>query len=199
MDNTNKLDDILGKYKIPLAMGLVGLVLLLGGVFSSGILTKTFIKSTQVPITGGGSLVPTSIKVDVSGEVTKPGVYSVSSSARVEDAIKVAGGVTESADPNYLAKNLNLAQKVSDGMKIYVPKIQEAGRSGTPVVIGASTSLININEASLAELDTLPGVGTVTAQKIIDLRPYGSLEELVSKKAVTRSVYEKINGLVSTY
>ncbi len=205
MDSQSSLDGFLGEHKIALAVGLVGLVLLIGGVISSGIIPKTFIKSTKA---GSGisqaSVVsnPSEIKVDVSGAVMDPGVYTLPSNSRVEDAIKAAGGVTGAADPMYLSKSLNLAQKVSDGMKVFIPEAgQFSSQGSSPSVAGASSenSLININSAGLSELDQLPGVGPVGAQKIIDGRPYGSIEELFTKKAVTRSVYEKIKELVSTY
>lgn len=203
MEDQNLVDDFLNKYKYPLLAGLVGLVLLLGGLFSSGIISKTFIKQSKYP----ASAVPAStnagfVKVDVSGAVFSPGVYSLPSGSRIEEAIKAAGGVTETADPVYVSKSLNLAQKTTDGMKIYIPAAAESGSSGSTAVLGANSaeqSLININEASLNDLDKLPGVGPVTAQNIIDKRPYGTIEELLSKKAVTRSVYEKIKDSVSVY
>lgn len=212
MDSQSPLDEFLSAHKLPLAMGLVGLVLLIGGAISSGVISKTFVKSTK---SGTGisqaSVVsnPAEVKVDVSGAVIDPGVYTLSSSSRVEDAIKAAGGVTGAVDPVYLSKSVNLAQKVSDGMKIFIPPNYSPGSSSGQASAGQSTSLatsgvagqsvINVNEASLAELDKLPGVGPVGAQKIIDGRPYESIEELFTKKAVTRSVYEKIKEMVSTY
>lgn len=217
MDSQNQLDEFLNKHKLSLAIGFVGLVLLVGGVLSSGLLTKTFIKSTKTPIAvSPASLASTAAaKVDVSGEVVSPGVYTLSSASRVEDALKAAGGVTESADPNYLSKSLNLAQKISDGMKIYIPKASEAlqlssGQAGSSgIVTGIShatsgvdsdiASVININAASLSDLEKLPKVGPVTAQKIIDKRPYSSIEELYTKKAVNKSAYEEIKEMVSVY
>lgn len=217
MDSQNQLDEFLNKHKLSLAIGFVGLVLLVGGVLSSGLLTKTFIKSTKTPIAvSPASLASTAAaKVDVSGEVVSPGVYTLSSASRVEDALKAAGGVTESADPNYLSKSLNLAQKISDGMKIYIPKASEAlqlssGQAGSSgIVAGIShatsgvdsdiASVININAASLSDLEKLPKVGPVTAQKIIDKRPYSSIEELYTKKAVNKFAYEEIKEMVSVY
>lgn len=206
MDSQKSFDDLLSKYKMPLAVGFVGLVLLIAGVVSSGIIPRTFVKSTKSPVsaTQPQQTSPFEAKVDVSGEVRSPGVYALSGSARVEDALKAAGGVTESADPAYLSKTVNLAQRVSDGMKIYVPRISEAGPSAVVAqsggdVAGVQTSMVNINAASLSELEKLPGVGEVTAQKIIDGRPYGGIEELFTKKAVNRSVYEKIKDKVATY
>lgn len=199
----NRLDQFLARYKFPLGMGLVGLVLLIGGIASSGILPKTFSLSNKTrQIANPTPVRQVSAKVDVSGAVTNPGVYALSSEARVEDALKAAGGVTISADPVYLSKSLNLAQKVTDGMKIYVPVANEAGPSA--MVAGAQASVavggpININVASASELDQLSGVGLVTAQKIIDARPYSSIDELVIKKVVTRSVYDKIKDRIVLY
>jgi len=202
----NNLDEFLNKYKILIIVGVVGTVLLVGGIISSGIIPKTFIKSSkqQYPAASVVSGVSKSaeVKVDVSGAVNFPGVYSLPQDSRVEDALKLAGGVTKEADPVYVSKTINLAQKVADGMKIYVPSTSETPLANTSS--GQSTSvsgqvLININEANLTELDKLPGVGAVTAQKIIDNRPYSGIEELVTKKAVSRSVYEKIKAQISTW
>lgn len=206
MDSESNFEELLEKYKILLIVGVVGLVLLIGGIFSSGIVPKTFVKSSkQVPQSQNSEVYGikkvAEVKVDVSGAVVSPGVYSLNSEARVEDALKLAGGVTDKADPEYVSKSLNLAQKVVDGMKIYVPDISEQAQVN--VVSSGNTAspqaLININEAGLGELDKLPGVGEITAQKIIDNRPYSGIEELVTKKAVSRSVYEKIKAQISTW
>lgn len=205
MDESSKLDAFLSAHKLPLAMGLVGLVLLIGGVVSSGIISKTFIKSTKsgTNVSQSSQVYLSEVKVDVSGAVMDPGVYTLSSNARVEDAIKAAGGVAGSADPVYLSKTINLAQKVSDGMKVFIPEAGQFNTSAAGSSLATSgvagQSVINVNTASLAELDKLSGVGPVGAQKIIDGRPYGSIEELFTKKAVNRSVYDKIKGLVSVW
>src|SRR5205085_1673286 len=77
------------------------------------------------------------IKVDISGAVNSPGVYSLPSSARVEDAIKTAGGFSETANGGYISKSLNLSQKLSDGQKIYIPV---SGENTGGVVAGTSTT-----------------------------------------------------------
>lgn len=207
MTPENSLEDLLNRYKILIIVGVVGLVLLVGGIISSGIIPKTFIKSSKqsaVPSSGVVSGVSKSFeaKVDVSGAVISPGVYTLPIDSRVEDALKMAGGVTEEADPVYVSKTINLAQKIADGMKIYVPKVTENPQSNASASQNNSTSgqaLININDAPLSDLDKLPGVGAVTAQKIIDNRPYSGIEELVTKKAISRSVYEKIKAQISTW
>lgn len=135
------------------------------------------------------------IVVDVDGAVVNPGVYHLSGEARTGDAITAAGGLSGDAD----SSRVNLAAKISDGQKIYVPsKFQITNSKLQNEEVGTLASeLISINNATEKELDTLSGVGPVTAGKIIGARPYSSIEELVSKKAVTKSVFEKIKGLVT--
>jgi competence protein ComEA len=171
------------------------------------------------------------INIDVSGAVNKPGVVTLSGDARLTTALDAAGGLNKSADNAWVARNLNLATKLNDGDKVYIPTKGEikptpysqlqanqpvqpmiqavpqvAGTTtGTPGLVStpvpiqpSSTSAppsdgkINVNSATKAELDTLPGVGEITAQKIIDSRPYQKLEELKEKNAVNKSTYEKI-------
>ncbi|KKR80286.1 MAG: Competence protein ComEA helix-hairpin-helix repeat protein [Candidatus Daviesbacteria bacterium GW2011_GWA1_41_61] len=206
MDDQNKIDEFIGKYKIPLVLALVGVVLLIGGIVSSGVISKTFVKSTKYPANSqkNAALAPMIIKVDVAGAIERPGVYLLNSESRVEDAIKAAGGVTQEADSQYLSQSLNLAQRLSDGVKVYIPYQGDpasvsGGSVGSVAGTASQNNIVNINNAGSDELDKLPGVGPVTAQKIIDNRPYSGIEELLTKKAVSRSVYEKIKSLVSTY
>lgn len=133
------------------------------------------------------------IIVHVDGAVVKPGVYELKSDSRVNDAIVSAGGFVSDANKT----NVNLAAKVSDGQKVYVPKKGENVK-GTSASNSTSNpeSAININTSSSSELDKLPGVGAVTAEKIIAGRPYSSVDELLSRKIVGSSVYSKIKDLV---
>ena len=185
---------------------LVGFVLLSGGLIYS--LTSSSPKNDITFESGSGS--PSAetqtgdqkITVDVEGAVINPGVYSLNSNSRVKDALIAAGGISSSADRYWIAKNLNLALKLSDSMKIYIPFQGEtdsasSGQAASGVV--QTSSLININSASLSELDTLPGIGPVTAQKITDGRPYSSIDDLLTKKIVKSSVFEKIKNKISVY
>lgn len=133
------------------------------------------------------------ILVDVSGAVIKPGVYEIASDSRIKDAVQKAGGFAQKADKVYISKSINLAQKITDGEKIYIPFVGEE----TSVVLGSSTGKINLNKATESELDTLSGVGKVTAQKIIKARPFTSVEQLLEKKVVSNSVFEKIKDNIS--
>lgn len=143
------------------------------------------------------------IYVDVSGAVIKPGMYQLEGGARVNDALVASGGLSSAADRDWVSKNLNLAMKLADGQKLYIPQegtTLRQGYEGQGGVAGSSiTGLINVNVASVSELDTLWGVGEATAKKIIDGRPYGSVEELLTKKVVKSNVYEEIKDEISVY
>ncbi|HMS22143.1 MAG TPA: ComEA family DNA-binding protein [Candidatus Levybacteria bacterium] len=142
----------------------------------------------------------TEIMVDVSGEVVNPGVYRLKSSSRIQDALDAAGGITTLADYEYVSKSINLAAIVKDEAKIYIPKAGETQipQSNTQVFMDkTSSSLVSINASSQSELESLPGVGSVTAQKIIGGRPYASVDELLSKKIVGAATFSKIKDLIS--
>lgn len=185
------------KFKLPIALSLVGIVLIIGGVFASGL------NKPQPKVFPRESLVQTQkmISVDVSGAVAKPGVYQLIDGSRVEDAVKAAGGVTQDANQEYISKTLNLAQKLSDGSKVYVPLTGEQGIApqGDGVVAGARVVKVNINTASQSELEALPGIGPVSASRIISDRPYQVIEDLLNKKVINKSVFEKIKDQLVLY
>ncbi|OGD88203.1 hypothetical protein A3D04_04055 [Candidatus Curtissbacteria bacterium RIFCSPHIGHO2_02_FULL_40_16b] len=135
------------------------------------------------------------IIVHVDGAVNKPGVYELTIDSRVNDLVAAAGGLTEDAN----TQAINLAAKLSDGQKAHIASINDPVSIKNPDTGSGVTGLINVNTASEAQLDTLPGVGPVTAGKIIASRPYSSVEELLSKKAVGRATFDKIKDLVTVY
>jgi competence protein ComEA len=110
--------------------------------------------------------------VDVSGAVRHPGVYELPPGARVQDAVRRAGGARASAD----LQAVNLAAKVADGVQIVVPRrgaaTASAGAGGAPGAGagGAPAGPVNLNTATEAQLDSLDGVGPATAQKILAFR-----------------------------
>jgi len=126
---------------------------------------------------GGGS-----VFVHVAGAVRDAGVYRLRAGSRVDDAIGRAGGATARAD----LSQVNLAAKLEDGRQVLVPRrapaTAAAPAGGTASAPGAPGVPLNINAATLEQLDTLPGLGPVTAQKILDYREanggFGSVEEL---------------------
>jgi len=140
------------------------------------------------------------IMVDVAGAVMQPGMYSLEGGVRINDALVAAGGLSEGADRDWVSKNLNLAMKLVDGQKLYIPQENEVTKDTPSQGKGVTlTGLINLNSASVSELDTLWGVGEATAKKIIAGRPYGSVEELLTKKVVKTNVYEEIKDEISVY
>ena len=146
------------------------------------------------------------VVVQVAGAVARPGVYSLPSGSRVADAIQAAGGYSTEVDPRAAETKLNLAAKLQDAQLIAVPRRGEtaSGLSGAGGGPGAGTSttpgLINLNTATAEQLDTLPGVGPATAQKIIASReekPFAKVDDLVTRKVVTASVLAKLRSLVT--
>lgn len=139
----------------------------------------------------------TTVVVHVSGEVVTPGVYRVVEGSRVEDAIELAGGFTENAAQD----SLNLARVVADGEQIIVSSVEESQSADSTARGSAAGGKVNINTASLEELDELPGVGESTAQKIIDDReqngPFLSCEDLKRVSGIGDKKYEELAELIS--
>lgn len=159
--------------------------------------------ATQMPF---GSPPTTQLVVDVQGAVVRAGLHRLASGSRVGDAIAAAGGYSGQADLRAAAAQLNLAQPLTDGAKVYVP----ARGDQTPSAAGTSPPTgtegagaggpIDINSASPAQLDTLPGIGPVTAGKIIAAREemrFASVDELLARKVVGPATFEKIRTLVT--
>lgn len=191
--NLDRLHEILTVYKLPLVFLFLSLMLFGGGILA----WQSVNKSANVVFEDNGITAESSksatIQADLEGAVIKPGVYELSFGSRISDLLILAGGLAEEADREWVEKNLNLAAKVTDGGKIYIPSISNVGAQNfAPPTEGNLNKLININSASLSELDNLSGIGAVTAQKIIEGRPYQNLEELVSRKVISKSVFEKI-------
>jgi competence protein ComEA len=199
---------LLWKFRWPLTVLILGLAALGGGIL---ITQKTSLSGEEVVIlenareNSSGEIV-----VEISGAVEKPGVYKLTFGSRVEDLLIAAGGVTARVDRTWLEKNLNRAGKLTDGQKIFLPNIGQQSSSSTAKVLGGEVSgsnningtlenLININTAGASELDTLDEIGRERAQNIIEGRPYSSVEELVSRKIISLSVFEKIKNKISVY
>lgn len=149
---------------------------------------------------------PGTIVVDVEGAVTAPGLHVLNADGRVGDAIAAAGGYAPTADIDAAGRSLNLAAKLTDGQQVRVPALGDAVVAPpTSATAGAhpggsSGGLIDINQATADELDTLPGIGPVTAAKIIDARaqaPFASVDELQSRGVVGASTFEKLRDLIT--
>ncbi|MDD2224607.1 MAG: helix-hairpin-helix domain-containing protein [Candidatus Shapirobacteria bacterium] len=136
------------------------------------------------------------VTIDISGEVVNPGVYKLENGAILDDAIAMAGGLGSKANLTWIDKNLNRAEKLYDGQKIYIPNVVDDEK----VILGVSTTknIIRINTASLEDLDALNGVGPSIAQRIIDYRTenggFKSIEEIKLVPGIGDKMFEKIKN-----
>lgn len=151
----------------------------------------------------------TEVTVYISGAVKTEGVVTMSSEDRLSDAIKVMGGIVEGADMNAI----NLAEKLVDGKHYVIPKQGEqipvdvnagGSTSGAAQTAGENAQgqggLVNINTATLEQLDTLPGVGEATANKIITYREenggFKSIEDLKNVKGIGDKKFEDMKSSI---
>jgi competence protein ComEA len=189
-----------------LTAGLAALFLLLG----AGMIQLLSRPPQGKPILLIPPPTPLPLKVEVSGAVLLPGVYELTPGSRSGDAIEAAGGFLPEADSG----PINLASPLIDGMKISVPLLKSEDqttesppdeRSQTVIIPEAPTStggLININTAIQAELETLPRIGPVTAEKIITYReangPFQTVDELLDVSGIGPATLEAIRGFITT-
>lgn len=144
------------------------------------------------------------VMVHISGAVNNPGIVKLDSSKRIVDALELAGGARDDADLD----RINLAAKLHDEEKIYIPKIGEENIDTiSPLISGTSESgnssgKININTADLSELQKIPGVGEKTAQKILDYRSnssFSSIEDIKNVPGIGDKKFEAMKDYISTY
>ena len=202
---------------------LVGLYLL---TVVSSLVAFTFFKKDSVAVPVDASQEPTAqegtheITVELSGAVNKPGVYHLTSKARVIDLLNEGAGLSDDAFTEWISKNMNFSRVLSDSEKVYVPfvwdiepeksvqvgvlakKVVDASLPDSPRTQAASDEdgsegKINLNLASIEDIDTLPGVGEVYATRIVAARPYSGVDELAEKAELPSSLVAKIEGLVT--
>jgi competence protein ComEA len=157
------------------------------------------------PLTGAGELV-----IDVAGAVVAPGVYRLAPGARIGDAIDAAGGFSPRVDAERAAAELNLAATLADGQQVRVPSRDDdapiagsgssAGGGGGGGGAGGSSALVDLNRATQAELESLPGIGPVTAGKIIEARaqsPFKTIDELRERGLVGQKTFDSLRALIT--
>lgn len=213
-------DDSPAPLSLPVAWTAAAIVLAVGVIAVIGFLLLSAPLSTvalpdggeQIPLGSvqtGGAIGPAGPVVEMSGAVVHPGVYRLASGARVADAITAAGGYSPRVDAGRADRELDLARPVRDGEEIRVPSRDDpspypppAGGSGTGAGGGGSGGAggpIDLNTATAAQLDTLPGIGPATAAKIIasrDEQPFRSVGDLKTRKLVGAATFEKLRELV---
>jgi competence protein ComEA len=183
-----------------LVVGAVAVVVVL--VFAGRVLLRPkSVASVPPPVHVARVAAPAKAKqvyVDVVGAVRRPGLYRLREGARVADAVQRAGGPSAKAQ----LELVNLAALVADGEQVAVPRrgaevVQAAGSTGG----GAGSGPVHLNSATVEQLDTLPGVGPVTAEKIVTYRQshggFGSVDELDAVPGIGPARLADLRGLVA--
>ena len=198
MEENQSILSLIGQFKIPFALSIVALTFISAGIYYSirnnSENSVTFIEDSERVASSSAAIV-----VHIAGAVVNPGLYSFSSETRIGEAIEKAGGLSQEADLDRVNKTLNYAQILTDGIKIYIPSQGEpvSNEDGSEVSIVSSGGGVNINSSSKDTLMGLTGIGEVRAEKIIDNRPYTSLNELLNKKIIPSNVFEDIKDEIS--
>ena len=199
-----------------LALAAIVGAILIGGVALVVAVSGSGGATVEGPAMGFASSAPASsgpqageIVVDVAGAVAKPGLYHLATGARVGDAIDAAGGFGPRVDVDRVGQELNLAATLSDGDQVRVPSRDDpstspggGGGSGSSGGGGSGGGgLVNLNTATQAELEELPGIGPVTAEKIIAARqeaPFRTIDELRERGLVGEKTFQDVQPLVTT-
>ena len=186
-----------------LVLGLILVVVGIGMNFKSNFLSKdkTVVVNQPTPTVKSDVEGNNKVTIDIAGEVINPGVYSLDAGARINDGLVAAGGLAAKADRDWVEKNINRAEKLSDGQKIYIPKLGENVSKTLGVSVVPTGGQVSLNKASVAELDRLNGVGPALAQAIVDYREqnggFKNIEELKLVPGIGEKLFAKIKTKVS--
>ncbi|MFQ6059612.1 MAG: helix-hairpin-helix domain-containing protein [Anaerolineae bacterium] len=201
------MTDWLERYRGYLFMMLVNLIALGGVLFLLRRPTPGAIEIIPPPSpTPAPTATPAMVLVYISGAVANPDVYALPQGSRVKQAIEAAGGFTAQADRD----RVNLAKRLHDEEQVYVPQMgEETWPLVSPVTSGSSSDqpsspsggVININTATAAELESLPGIGPTYAQRIIEYReqngPFQRIEEVMRVRGIGQVTFEKIKDQIT--
>jgi competence protein ComEA len=162
--------------------------------------------SPAAPASSAPASPVTGLIVDVEGAVRRSGIQRLPAGSRVGDAIAAAGGYSARADVGATARGINLAEPLLDGAKVRVPALGDDVDTGSAAGgVGASAApvagtLIDLNHATQSQLESLPGVGPVTAGKIVDARttaPFATVEDVATRGVVRPGTLQKVRALVT--
>jgi competence protein ComEA len=190
----------LSRRRILLAVGCLAVLLFIGSKLLARPQATTALAPPAAP--PAETAAATAVVVDVVGAVRRPGLYRLEQGARIADAVSRAGGATGKAD---LAL-INLAAPLADGEQVVVPK-RGAAALGAPTAAGSSSAgapsggPVHLSTATLEQLDSLPGIGPVTAQKILDYRQkhgaFTSVDELDAVPGIGPARLDQLKDLVA--
>lgn len=196
----NNLPDWVEDNKFQIGIGLIGVLLMGVGIWQA--VDKQMVDDSLIEIVESSGIKNevSRVMVDVSGAVENPGVYEFNQGARINDALMAAGGLSVEADRGYVSRGVNLAEKIVDGAKIYIPFKDDPSSLVLGRNVGGSSSYggkVSINAASISELDSLWGVGEARAGQIIENRPYSSIDELITRASIPQNVIEANKDKIS--
>lgn len=174
-------------------------VVLLGSLVVSAVVTTAALvlvdRLDRPPLVLADATMPT-IAVQIDGAVSTPGVYPLPAGARLSDLVRGAGGLTADAD----VADINLAARVGDGERVEIPTLLD----GTPAAPPSGTEappVININTATVDELDRLPGIGPVLGERIVDYReqngPFASLDEVANVEGISTRLLDELRPYIT--
>jgi competence protein ComEA len=167
-------------------------VLLLGGLLLRDITNDS---PPALVISDAADAGNDSVVVHVAGAVGAPGVYELPAGARVQDAVLAAGGATSEADVD----SVNLARRLRDGERITLPSAARAAVSPAPTLAQGQT--LDLNSATVAQLDALPGIGEAYSRRIVDSRtvdgPFTSVDDLLSRRVLPESTLNDIRDYLT--
>ena len=201
-----KILSIIGGVLAVIVIILVGRVMMASSTKEKVMVTNA-VNTTRVEETT--TMIPQNCYVDIKGEVLRPGVYEFSCESRIQEVIKKAGGFTEEADET----KINLAQKITDQMQMIVPNVNskqeggvtegnsEKGNSSNTTPSNSKQGTVNINTATLEELQTIKGIGKKKAEAILQYRKEHGLfrtkEDLLQVKGIGKKALEAIESQVT--
>ena len=201
-----KILSIIGGVLAVIVIILVGRVMMASSTKEKVMVTNA-VNTTRVEETT--TMMPQNCYVDIKGEVLRPGVYEFSCESRIQEVIKKAGGFTEEADET----KINLAQKITDQMQMIVPNVNskqeggvtegnsEKGNTSNMTPSNSKQGTVNINTATLEELQTIKGIGKKKAEAILQYRkehgPFRTKEDLLQVKGIGKKALEAIESQVT--
>ena len=201
-----KILSIIGGVLVVIVIILVGRGMMASPTKEKVMVTNA-VNTTRVEETT--TMIPQNCYVDIKGEVLRPGVYEFSCESRIQEVIKKAGGFTEEADET----KINLAQKITDQMQMIVPNLHskqeggvtegnsEKGNSSNTTLSNLKQGTVNINTATLEELQTIKGIGKKKAEAILQYRKehgaFRTKEDLLQVKGIGKKALEAIESQVT--
>ena len=189
----------LSRRRLLVGAGCLAMLLFVGSKLLAQPQTSAGVAPPAAPPTESGPAASTVVVVDVVGAVRRPGLYRLEQGARIADAVSRAGGATPKAD---LAL-INLAALLADGEQVVVPARGTAvlGVTSGAAPGAAATGPVHLSTATLEQLDSLPGIGPVTAQKILDYRQkhgaFTSVDELDAVPGIGPARLDQLKDLVA--